>query len=400
MSDSSTSSEVILLDSLQGKRRRKGERYRDFCMLPPQVEDEVVFLGGKGYFSLFCSITSSIQSRRTVFFNSAFPLDAPGCTLRKLSTSTRTNWHYECANFLRGSRCHLARISMQIVLNPNATKRTELRDIYSRALDEAEELYIASAYLTDWDASYKLGSACKRVVFLVGTDFGLTRKAAMLNVLRWIPKRISFSFSAVQSQSGGFHPKLVAWKTHSGECHCLIGSSNLSKAAFSDNYEANVMTDVSSLDFARLCAWLDSVSAYSSPISKDWIKHHYKEAQISYKGRKADHRVIQLKQTDLPRGRACAQAVQQRRQQQAAFQKIGKSIRIAAARCSQGKISRSQFWQEFWDLWAHHKSRFQGSGLQFAGKAANWQEACGALIRILEARKSSSNRLRKKAEML
>src|SRR5882724_5446502 len=166
---------------------------------------------------------------------------------------------------------------MQIVLNPNVTKHTELRDIYNRALDEAEELYIASAFLTDWDASYKLGSACKRVVFLVGTDFGLTRKAAMLNVLRWIPRRISFSFLAVQSQTGGFHPKIVTWKTPSGKYYCLIGSSNLSKAAFSDNYEANVMTEISARDFARLCAWLDSVSTDSYPISEDWIKHHYKE---------------------------------------------------------------------------------------------------------------------------
>ena len=119
---------------------------------------------------------------------------------------------------------------MQIVLNPDATKSTELRDLYNRALGEAEELYIASAYLTEWDVSHKLGSACRRVVFLVGTDFGLTRKAAMLNVLRWIPKGISFSFLAVQSQTGGFHPKIVAWKTRAGKCRCLIGSSNLSKA--------------------------------------------------------------------------------------------------------------------------------------------------------------------------
>ena len=174
---------------------------------------------------------------------------------------------------------------MKILLNPNATKRTELRDLYNHALDEAEELYIASAYLTNWDASHKLGSACKRVVFLVGTDFGLTRKAAMLNVLAWIPKHISFSFLAVQSQSGGFHPKIVAWKTHSGKYYCMIGSSNLSKAAFSNNCEANVVTEIC-LDFARICAWLDLVSTDSSPISKDWIKHHYTEAKVAHKEKK------------------------------------------------------------------------------------------------------------------
>jgi len=54
--------------------------------------------------------------------------------------------------------------AMQIVLNPDATKRAELRDLYNRALGEAEELYIASAYLTDWDTNYKLGLGCRRVV--------------------------------------------------------------------------------------------------------------------------------------------------------------------------------------------------------------------------------------------
>jgi hypothetical protein len=281
---------------------------------------------------------------------------------------------------------------MQIVLNPNATKCAELRDLYNCALGEAEELYIASAYLTDWDVSYKLGPTCKRVVFLVGTDFGLTRKAAMLNVLRWVPKRISFSFLAVQSRTGGFHPKVVAWKTRSGKCHCIIGSSNLSKAAFFDNCEANVMAEISSRDFARICAWLDSVSTNSSPISTDWIKHHYTEAKVGGKGsgQKADNRVIQIKPSDLPRGSACARAVRRRRRQQAAFQEIARPIRTAAVRCSQGKISRSQFWQAFWNLWAHHKSRFQGSGLQFAGKSAKWEEACSVLIGILEARKTSS----------
>jgi hypothetical protein len=82
------------------KRRRKSDRYRDFCMLPRQVDKEIVFLGGKDYIPLFDTITSGIQGKRTVFFNSAFPPDAPGCTLKRFLTSTRTNWHYECANLL------------------------------------------------------------------------------------------------------------------------------------------------------------------------------------------------------------------------------------------------------------------------------------------------------------
>jgi hypothetical protein len=175
---------------------------------------------------------------------------------------------------------------MQIFLNPNREKPDLLRDVYRHAFKQAEEICLATAYLTDWDASHRLNPKCKRLTFLVGTDFGLTRKAAMLGVLKWIPKSTPFSFfGAVPPQKGGFHPKMIAWKEFSGKHYCMIGSSNLSRAAFSDNFEANVLTPISSTEFARICKWVDSFSEGSSPvpISPDWIKHHYKEAKLGSK---------------------------------------------------------------------------------------------------------------------
>lgn len=86
------------------KRRRKADRYRDFCMLPADDHSEIVFLGGKDYIPLFCSLTSAVNNKKTVFYNSAFPPDAPGCTATRFVTSTRTNWHYECARSLVGER--------------------------------------------------------------------------------------------------------------------------------------------------------------------------------------------------------------------------------------------------------------------------------------------------------
>jgi hypothetical protein len=83
---------------------------------------------------------------------------------------------------------------MQIFLNPNHKEPDLLRDVYRRAFKQAEEICLATAYLTDWDLSHKLNPKCKRLTFLVGTDFGLTRKAAMLSVLKWIPKSTPFSF--------------------------------------------------------------------------------------------------------------------------------------------------------------------------------------------------------------
>jgi hypothetical protein len=85
------------------KRRRKADRYQDFRMLPDDVRDEIVFFGGKDYLPLFCSLTSSINTKKTAFYNSACAPQVPGCALKRFETATRTNWHYECAHaFLAG----------------------------------------------------------------------------------------------------------------------------------------------------------------------------------------------------------------------------------------------------------------------------------------------------------
>jgi hypothetical protein len=86
------------------KRRRKTDHYDDFCMLPANTEDEIVFFGGKDYVPLFCSLTAGVRTKKTVFYNSAQPPRATGCALKRFNTTTRTNWHYECVNaFIEGS---------------------------------------------------------------------------------------------------------------------------------------------------------------------------------------------------------------------------------------------------------------------------------------------------------
>jgi hypothetical protein len=82
------------------KRRRKNDGYNDFKMIPAACEEEVVFLGGKDYLPLFCSLTGALTCRRTAFYNSSSAPNAPGCHLTRFATKTRTNWHYECAREL------------------------------------------------------------------------------------------------------------------------------------------------------------------------------------------------------------------------------------------------------------------------------------------------------------
>ena len=80
------------------KRRRKTDRYDDFRMLPDDTDDDVVFFGGKDYLPLFCELTADVRGKRTVFYNSVQRPEIVGCALKRFETTTRTNWHYECAN--------------------------------------------------------------------------------------------------------------------------------------------------------------------------------------------------------------------------------------------------------------------------------------------------------------
>lgn len=85
------------------KRRAKSDGYRDLCMLPADTDESILFFGGIDYIPLFCALTRPFKSPKTIFYNSARRPEAPGCSLERFHTRTRTNWHYECANaFLDG----------------------------------------------------------------------------------------------------------------------------------------------------------------------------------------------------------------------------------------------------------------------------------------------------------
>lgn len=55
---------------------------------------------------------------------------------------------------------------------------SELRYYYKRAFKNAVELFIVTAYLTEWDDSLALNPACQSFRVIISKDFGITRKAA------------------------------------------------------------------------------------------------------------------------------------------------------------------------------------------------------------------------------
>ena len=47
------------------KHRDAKDRYNDFCMLPTDIAEPVVFFGGKSYVPLFCRLTMHIREKKS-----------------------------------------------------------------------------------------------------------------------------------------------------------------------------------------------------------------------------------------------------------------------------------------------------------------------------------------------
>src|ERR1700730_7096903 len=167
-----------------------------------------------------------------------------------------------------------------LILHPGSPK---LRALYRRAFREARELYIASAYLTSWNSSLRLNNKCK-FRMIIGKDFGITRKAACKKVLKWLPSECKRSFF-VASYIGGFHPKAMFWKDSNGYRYALVGSSNLTEAAFHRNYEANLYARVSTQIYDRAVTWIENVISdpkLTREVTDKWLDS-YNELKLTGK---------------------------------------------------------------------------------------------------------------------
>ena len=87
------------------KRRKHRAKYNDFCMLPSDTTESIVFFGGRDYIALFCELTAEITSHRHILYAGS-KLDVTGCRLQRFG-DTYTNWHYECAKAYAEGRIQL-----------------------------------------------------------------------------------------------------------------------------------------------------------------------------------------------------------------------------------------------------------------------------------------------------
>lgn len=85
-------------------RRRDRDSFEDFRMLPEDAAEPILFYAGKAYVDLAVALTKRVKGEKLLFYNSAVAPRAPGFSLRRYETTTRTNWHYECAKaFVAGA---------------------------------------------------------------------------------------------------------------------------------------------------------------------------------------------------------------------------------------------------------------------------------------------------------
>ncbi|WP_374567971.1 phospholipase D family protein [Ideonella sp.] len=279
----------------------------------------------------------------------------------------------------------------------------QFADEYRRAFAKAEQLYIVSAFLTEWPSALRLNPKCKEFRLIIGTDFGTTRRAAVESVLRWLPKRFLGEVRAFNLRGVNFHPKAVLWREASGRRYLLIGSSNLTRAAFESNVEANVTVGLSSEEYARTLTWFRRISDCSLEVNDAWLGK-YVEAPIrstqgggkrkpatSDEARPPPVFDLALELTNKADRNLFARHLRARRAQRAYFDAHSKMplldlVRTAAAKRRWLEDDNVAFYNGLSRLWAGSETTRLG-GLQWVmlGKHADHRELARSLVEILDA---------------
>ncbi|MBA4211655.1 MAG: hypothetical protein C0449_01100 [Polaromonas sp.] len=274
---------------------------------------------------------------------------------------------------------------MNLILLPDGGDKS-LEHHYMDALRKAVELYIVSAYLTEWDAPAKLNDGCKKFLFIVGKDFGITRKEACRKVMGWLPKRFEGQFK-VATGIEGFHPKAMFWREANGSFHALVGSSNLTRAAFSRNHEANVYFQASESQFDTARGWVESMTTSCLAVSEGWLAI-YREAPrggpTGSSGKSSAEELLDALQ--LPQIAGAAEIVRKRRDQLASYEVHKAGLMRIFKACATGRKSNEDFYNALPEHWSFElNNRLQGAGWERQGKASDFRELCQSFLRIVDA---------------
>jgi len=285
----------------------------------------------------------------------------------------------------------------------NTSNPSTLRDVYVRAFSNARELFIVSAFLTEWPEDLRLSTACTDFSLVVGADFGTTRKAAIEAALEWLPKRFRGQILAFNQRGVNFHPKAILWRENDGNCYFLIGSSNLTKAAFNSNVEANVTLRLDENGYAEALAWKSEIEERSVEITKRWLDV-YKEAPprgTNVGGGKRTREQDEDPVFDLALELQNAEDIKKfqpylnaRRRIRAAFDAHSKELLLRLFRATSNAVlwteaDNETFYEELIRLWGpSRKTRMGGRQWAMRGRYADHQELAKTFVAIYDARGS------------
>ena len=278
--------------------------------------------------------------------------------------------------------------SLRLILH-TPDSDSELSSYYRSAFANATELFIVTAYLTEWDSSLVLNSACRNFRIIIGKDFGITKKAACEAVMKWLPSKRKGQFMVADSIAG-FHPKAVFWKETNGHAFAIIGSSNLTRAAFETNFEANLYCPLSAADYLLGKQWVKRIEKQSVVVSEDWLQK-YPDAPTSGgrrpKGSK-NHEpdIASLITFKLPKPQGMKEAIKERREQLLVYKKKQAGLKSLFKRCASEKISSRKFYDELPKYLSNEVGNSLQSGMwKLKGKRANFTLLSQSFLKILDA---------------
>ena len=278
-------------------------------------------------------------------------------------------------------------IDMALILHPSTGKL--LARHYRHAFADATELLVVTAYLTDWDRSLTLGAGCRKFRIIIGKDFGITRKAACRTLMRWLPPERKGQF-LVADRVDGFHPKAVFWKERDGEARAIIGSSNLTRAAFATNHEANALISLTPHEYEAARAWVAAIEKRSVNVTEDWIRTYEEVRPTTGAGRKGRSRAQRLPspaiELAVPRPDGMARQIRTRRSALAIHVTKKAGLLRLFGQCAEGAISSSEFYERLPRYWSHEAgNRLQGAGWERQGKTSNFRTLARSFLTIVHA---------------
>jgi hypothetical protein len=175
----------------------------------------------------------------------------------------------------------------------------------------------------------------------------------------------------------------------------LVGSSNLTEAAFQTNFEANLYVPVGEKTYFDAVKWFEHALRKSLIVDDGWLDS-YKEAKLTGKAsgkRMAVPPPVSPDDLTIPaiRQKRLATLLEERRRQIKAFSKIKNVLKRLFRDGGALRLSNNEIRAGLLEAWGNHKSRFQGKGWERTGTKSNWRLFSKGLTDILNAKESEQD---------